>query len=50
MPPKHIAAAKVAYMKGVGATHLIDNSKKNIKAARKAGFTGHWHASPKKKG
>jgi len=49
VPVHHIAAAKVAYMKRVGSTHLVDNSKANIKAARKAGFTGHWHAHPKKK-
>lgn len=50
VPRTGIAAFKVAYMKQVGATHLIDNSRKNVKAARKAGFTGHWHAGPKKKG
>lgn len=49
IPRKHIAAIKVAYMRQVGATHLIDNSRANVKAARKAGFTGHWHASPKAK-
>lgn len=49
VPRKHIASFKVAYMRHVGATHLIDNRKKNIRAARAAGFTGHWHASPKAK-
>lgn len=47
VPKKGIARFKVAYMRHVGATHLIDNSKKNIRAVRRAGFTGHWHASPK---
>lgn len=47
VPRQHIAVAKVAYMKSVGATHLVDNRRKTIRAVRKAGFTGHWHASPK---
>ncbi len=37
-------------MKAAGVTHLVDNRHKNVKAARHAGFTGHWHAHPKKKG
>lgn len=49
IPKKHIAATKVAYMKHVGATHMIDNRHKNVKGARKAGFTAHWHRPPKKK-
>jgi len=49
VPKKHIARFKVAYMKHVGATQIIDNRKATIKAARAAGFTGHWHASPKAK-
>lgn len=47
VPRQHIATAKVEYMKQVGASHLIDNRRKNIQKARKAGFTGHWHAAPK---
>lgn len=50
VPLKHIGHTKVAYMKQVGATHIIDNRKKTIKRARKAGFTVHWHGSPDKKG
>ncbi len=50
VPRKHIATAKVAYMRKVGATHLVDNRKANVKAARKAGFTAHWHRPPKQKG
>lgn len=49
VPRKHIAAAKVTYMAHVGATHLIDNRRKNCKAAVKAGFTAHHHMAPKKK-
>lgn len=49
--PRHgIGRFKVAYMKAVGATQLIDNRKKTIRLVRKAGLTGHWHASPKPKG
>lgn len=47
VPEKHIAAVKAAYMQHVGATHLIDNNKQNIKDARKAGITAHWHRPPK---
>lgn len=47
VPRKHIGQVKVAYMREVGATHIVDNRKKTIKLARKAGFTGHWHAMPK---
>ena len=49
IPRKNIAATKVAYMKRVGATTMIDNRKKNIKAARRAGFTCQHHLPPKKK-
>ena len=49
VPRRGIAAFKVAYMREVGATHLVDNRKANIRAARQAGFTGHWHAQPKEK-
>ena len=44
--PKH----KVAYMKKVGATHLVDNRKGNCRAAVKAGFTAHHMMAPQKKG
>lgn len=50
VPLKGIARFKVAYMHHAGVTHLVDNSGKNIKAARRAGFTGHWYRAPKKKG
>lgn len=49
VPRKHIAKFKVAYMRQVGATHLIDNRRKNAKAAVKAGFTAHHHMAPEKK-
>lgn len=48
VPRKHIARFKVAYMRHVGATTLIDNRAKNIKAARQAGFVTHWVRPPKK--
>lgn len=47
VPEKHIAAFKVAYMRKVGATHLVDNRRANCKAARHAGFTAHHHLHPK---
>lgn len=50
VPLKHIASAKVAFMKSIGATHLIDNRKKNIRKAVKAGFTAHHHLPPNQKG
>lgn len=50
IPLKHIASTKVAYMKRVGATQMIDNRGKNVKKAVKAGFTAHHHMHPKKKG
>lgn len=50
VPRKHIAKSKVAVMRQLGATHLIDNRAKNIKTAAKAGFTGHHHVNPKKEG
>jgi hypothetical protein len=39
-PKKRIPEQKVNNMRHVGATAIIDNSKANIKAARKAGFVG----------
>lgn len=47
VPKRRIAAVKVAYMRHVGASHLIDNRGKNVKAAQRAGFTAHWHRHPK---
>ncbi len=47
VPLKHIGATKVAYMRLVGATHIIDNRDKTIKLARRAGFTALHHLSPK---
>lgn len=38
-PDNNVADQKVAYMKTVNATGLVDNNKHNVKAARKAGFT-----------
>ncbi len=49
VPKKHIARFKVAYMRQVGSTQLIDNRLKNVKAAAKAGFTGHWALHPQEK-
>lgn len=49
VPRKGIARFKVAYMGHVGATHLIDNRGKNVRAAVKAGFTAHHHMAPDKK-
>lgn len=46
-PEKDVPANKVAYMRHVGASVLIDNDKPNVKAARKAGFTALRHRSPK---
>lgn len=43
--PKH----KVAYMRRVGATHLVDNRKGNCRAAIKAGFTAHHMMAPRKR-
>lgn len=37
-PENHVADQKVAYMRHVGATGLIDNNRKNCKKAVKAGF------------
>lgn len=48
VPEKHISRFKVAYMRHVGATHLVDNRRKNVKAAQKSGFTAHHHMSPKR--
>lgn len=47
VPKKRIARFKVAYMRHVGSTQLIDNRGKNCKAAQKAGFTAHHHMRPK---
>lgn len=49
VPRKHIAAAKVAYMKAAGVTSICDNLGKTCKKAVKAGFTAHHHMAPKKK-
>jgi hypothetical protein len=46
-PHKAIPRNKVAYMRSVGATHLVDNRKGNVRAAAKAGFTGHHSMQPK---
>ena len=46
-PKKKIPQGKVDYMRKVGASGLIDNDKKNIKAATKAGFLGLRHVDPK---
>jgi hypothetical protein len=46
-PEKKIPEQKVNYMRHGGATALIDNSKANIKAARKAGFVGLHFGKPK---
>jgi hypothetical protein len=46
VPRKHIGRFKVAYMKQVGAQHLMDNRLKTIKRVQKAGFVGHWRADP----
>lgn len=50
VPRKGVSHFKVAYMRAVGASALTDNRKKNIQAARRAGFTANWHRPPKKKG
>lgn len=47
VPRKHIAAFKVAYMRQVGATHIIDNRGKNCRAACRAGMTALHFKSPK---
>jgi phage replication-related protein YjqB (UPF0714/DUF867 family) len=47
-PEKKVPKHKVQYMKHIGATGLVDNSKPNIKAARKAGFVGLHFRKPKK--
>lgn len=49
IPKKRIASTKVAYMRHVGATHIIDNRGKTCRKAVKAGFTAHHHKHPKKK-
>lgn len=49
VPRKHIAHVKVAYMRHVGATDIVDNHGKTIKRAQRAGFTAHWHRGPKAK-
>lgn len=37
-PDGDVSDQKVAYMRSVGATGLVDNDKRNIKKAKKAGF------------
>lgn len=46
-PHDAIPANKVAYMRAVGARHLIDNRKGNVKAAVAAGFFAHHVVNPK---
>ena len=46
-PEENVPARKVDYMRHVNAAGLVDNSKENIKAARKAGFLGLRHYDPK---
>jgi hypothetical protein len=46
-PEDHVAEEKVNYMTHVGASALIDDRKKNCKAARKAGFLALRHLGPK---
>jgi len=46
-PHKKIPRNKVAYMRKVGASHLIDNRKGNCKAAAKAGFTAYHRLAPR---
>ena len=48
-PEKAVAEGKVNYMRHVGAVGLVDDRKRNIKAARKAGFLGLQHLDPKGK-
>lgn len=47
-PHKAIPKHKVAYMRKVHATHLVDNRKGNCRAAVKAGFTAHHQILPRK--
>ncbi|HEX7355307.1 MAG TPA: hypothetical protein VF288_10805 [Mycobacteriales bacterium] len=46
-PHNDVAAQKVAYMAHVGASVLVDNNKRNCKAATKAGFLALRHIDPK---
>ncbi|MEM0142436.1 MAG: hypothetical protein QXL94_00580 [Candidatus Parvarchaeum sp.] len=46
-PQKKVAEHKVNYMRHVGASALIDNDKRNIKAAKKAGFFAFKYSFPK---
>ena len=56
-PHDAIPTNKIAYLKHVATTtgtpkrdvHLVDNRKANVRAAHKAGFTGHHHMHPKGK-
>ena len=48
-PEDNVAKAKVDYMRHVNAAGLVDDRKRNIKAARKAGFLGLRHVDPKGK-
>lgn len=46
-PEGKVPGGKVDYMRHVGASCLIDNSRPNVKAARKAGFLALRHMVPK---
>jgi hypothetical protein len=46
-PEDEVAAGKVNYMQHVGSSTLVDNDKRNVKAARKAGFLAFRHMDPK---
>ena len=46
-PHSAVPQNKVAYMRTVGATHLVDNRKGNVKAAVSAGFFAHRVVNPK---
>ena len=46
-PEKDVAAGKVNYLTHVGAKALVDDRKKNCKAARKAGVLALRHLGPK---
>jgi hypothetical protein len=48
-PEKNVAQRKVDYMRHVKAAGLVDDRKRNIQAARKAGFLGLRHYDPKGK-
>jgi hypothetical protein len=48
-PEKRVASEKVAYMRAHNAKTLIDNSKRNVKAAHRAGFVAFRLTHPKDK-